>query len=353
MKIRLDTEHCFSEIYKNQLNEISEELNEKTSELNTLTREKTDIVQENEYLKNQLKHDTNYKERMTTLESEKSDLENELDELRKQLANVKKDSHTAIETLRCNERELCDYIQELKKKNKEFEIKMRELNNNVDSIATVQQENQTLAKQLQQEKLLKEQAVNKLAEIMNRRDMKMNDKKAKSSIVMELKKKEKECRKLEQELNSERDSCSQKISKLQKEFNDIHAILQEETQQRLRLHMEVAAKDAELEQFRSKNTRLSEENLSTTSSTSSVVVGTSSSYLQQSTQSIPNTVEEVDESRLEGWLSIPNKQNIRRHGWRKQYVVVSSRKIIFYNNENDKAKSDPTLILDLWYMFLF
>ncbi|XP_046918515.2 rho associated coiled-coil containing protein kinase [Dermatophagoides farinae] len=351
MKIRLDTEHCFSEIYKNQLNEISEELNEKTSELNTLTREKTDIVQENEYLKNQLKHDTNYKERMTTLESEKSDLENELDELRKQLANVKKDSHTAIETLRCNERELCDYIQELKKKNKEFEIKMRELNNNVDSIATVQQENQTLAKQLQQEKLLKEQAVNKLAEIMNRRDMKMNDKKAKSSIVMELKKKEKECRKLEQELNSERDSCSQKISKLQKEFNDIHAILQEETQQRLRLHMEVAAKDAELEQFRSKNTRLSEENLSTTSSTSSVVVGTSSSYLQQSTQSIPNTVEEVDESRLEGWLSIPNKQNIRRHGWRKQYVVVSSRKIIFYNNENDKAKSDPTLILDLCKLF--
>lgn len=55
----------------------------------------------------------------------------------------------------------------------------------------------------------------------------------------------------------------------------------------------------------------------------------------------------VSDSRLEGWLSIPNKQNIKRHGWRRQYVVVSSRKIIFYNSENDKQNSDPILILDL------
>lgn len=53
------------------------------------------------------------------------------------------------------------------------------------------------------------------------------------------------------------------------------------------------------------------------------------------------------EIRLEGWLSIPNKQNIRRHGWKKQYVVVSSRKIIFYNSEADKANADPVIILNL------
>lgn len=51
------------------------------------------------------------------------------------------------------------------------------------------------------------------------------------------------------------------------------------------------------------------------------------------------------ESRLEGWLSVPNKQNIRRHGWKRQYVVVSSKKIIFYLSESDKT--DPLLILDL------
>ena len=44
---------------------------------------------------------------------------------------------------------------------------------------------------------------------------------------------------------------------------------------------------------------------------------------------------------------MPNKQNIRRHGWRKQYVVVSSRKIIFYGSESDRERTDPVMVLDL------
>lgn len=30
------------------------------------------------------------------------------------------------------------------------------------------------------------------------------------------------------------------------------------------------------------------------------------------------------ESRLEGWLSIPNRANIKRYGWKKQVHVVHS-----------------------------
>ncbi|KAJ8977718.1 hypothetical protein NQ317_007267 [Molorchus minor] len=54
---------------------------------------------------------------------------------------------------------------------------------------------------------------------------------------------------------------------------------------------------------------------------------------------------------FEGWLSIPSKQNIRRHGWKKQHVVVSSRKIIFYNSDSDKQNSDPVIVLDLCKVF--
>lgn len=57
---------------------------------------------------------------------------------------------------------------------------------------------------------------------------------------------------------------------------------------------------------------------------------------------------EDNQDVFEGWLSVPNKQNIRRHGWKPQFVVVSSRKIIFYNSEVDKQNTcDPLLILDL------
>lgn len=34
-----------------------------------------------------------------------------------------------------------------------------------------------------------------------------------------------------------------------------------------------------------------------------------------------------------------------------QYVVVSSKKILFYNNEEDKELSNPSMVLDIEYVF--
>jgi len=48
---------------------------------------------------------------------------------------------------------------------------------------------------------------------------------------------------------------------------------------------------------------------------------------------------------------VPSRQNIRRHGWKKLYVVVSSKKIIFFNSETERQNADPTLILDLSKVF--
>jgi hypothetical protein len=61
------------------------------------------------------------------------------------------------------------------------------------------EELERLRKQLKQEQLLKMQAVNKLAEIMNRKDMSNTGRKNKVSSA-DLRKREKECRKLQQEL---------------------------------------------------------------------------------------------------------------------------------------------------------
>jgi len=127
----------------------------------------------------------------------------------------------------------------------------------------------------------------------------------------------------------EREKYNQMVARFQKELSEMQAILYDECQLKVKLQMELDSKDAEIEQLRQKLVlRLSDEHI------------------------INSTIKEfetndIENIRLEGWLSIPNKQNIRRHGWRKQYVVVSSRKIIFYNSEVDKAKADPALILDL------
>lgn len=110
----------------------------------------------------------------------------------------------------------------------------------------------------------------------------------------------------------------------------------EENQAKLRLQMELDSKDSEIETLQMKIASLNSE----TASVSSIENDGEDSVLS-----------EHGTMRLEGWLNVPNKQNIKRHGWKKQYVVVSSKKIIFYNSENDKMNADPVLILDLNKVF--
>lgn len=114
----------------------------------------------------------------------------------------------------------------------------------------------------------------------------------------------------------------------------MQSVMYDDSQARINLQMIADSKDAEIERLQARLRQLE------------------ALCRQELRNAIPSiTEDDAENQRLEGYLSIPNKQNIRRHGWRKQYVVVSSRKIIFYNSEADKAKADPVLILDLSKLF--
>lgn len=342
VRVQYDTEHCFAELYKTQLSEMTEEFEEKLADISKLNSEKNDYLQEIDYLKtkfnNEIVAHTSSQDKISQLENEKMKFELSVMESEKRIAVLKKETEL-IDTLRRSESEQSRTVDHLKKENTELNVKISLLNQELENFKSTdyKKEIEVLANKYKQEKMLKEQAVNKLAEIMNRRDINPNVKKSKGTSV-ELKKKEKECRKLQQDLTNERDLCNMKLSRQQKEITDLHAQLLDESNAKRRLKMELDAKDCEIEQLRQKLSDIarmnSDENLGNTSSASI-----------HSDLSLSSTASH--ETRLEGWLSIPNKQNIRRYGWRKQYVVVSSRKIIFYNSENDKVKSDPTLILDL------
>uniref|UniRef100_A0A8C7TDN5 Rho-associated protein kinase 1 n=1 Tax=Oncorhynchus mykiss TaxID=8022 RepID=A0A8C7TDN5_ONCMY len=177
------------------------------------------------------------------------------------------------------------------------------------------------------------QAVNKLAEIMNRKDMKLDTKK--KGNTTDLRKKEKENRKLQLELKQEKDKFNHMAIKYQKELSEMQAQLSEECTYRNELQMQLDSKESDIEQLRERlnDLQLRMDNSSVTS-------------LQ-----MDETDSNIAESRLEGWLSIPNKPNIKRYGWKKQYVVVSSKKILFYNDEQDKEQSNPSMVLDIDKLF--
>uniref|UniRef100_A0A8C1QNI4 non-specific serine/threonine protein kinase n=1 Tax=Cyprinus carpio TaxID=7962 RepID=A0A8C1QNI4_CYPCA len=186
-------------------------------------------------------------------------------------------------------------------------------------------------KQIQSERTLKIQAVNKLAEVM-----KKNDVRTPQGNTVDVRRKEKENRQLQLQLRTEKDKLNNTIIKYQREINEMQATLAEESQVRLEMQMALDSKDSDIERLRCQITSLSIHSLDTSSISST-----------------GNDLEGDDaypDSSLEGWLSLPTR-NTKRFGWEKKYVVVSSKKILFYDSEQDREQSSPFMILDIDKLF--
>ncbi|KFQ53017.1 Rho-associated protein kinase 1, partial [Pelecanus crispus] len=332
---QLEAEQYFSTLYKTQVKELKEEIDEKNKETQ---RKMQELQNEKETLTTQLDLAE------TKAESERlarAILEEQYFELSQEskkaasrhrqemtdkdsiIRRLEETNNTLTKDVDLITKENSEISEKIKKQEEEYKMKKEEEINNIKM---------HYEKSINNERTLKTQAVNKLAEIMNRKDFKIDRKKAN---MQDLRKKEKENRKLQLELNQEKEKFNQMVVKYQKELNEMQAQLAEESTYRNELQMQLDSKESDIEQLRRKILDLQQG-----------MDSTSVASLQPD-----ETDGNLSESRLEGWLSIPNKGNIKRHGWKKQYVVVSSKKILFYNDEKDKDQSNPSMVLDIDKLF--
>ncbi|KAF4088654.1 hypothetical protein AMELA_G00057220 [Ameiurus melas] len=336
---QLEAEQYFSTLYKTQVKELKEELEERNRLVQEVQRKVQEMHSERESLMAQLD--------LTVTKAESEQLARALQEeqyfelsqeSKKSLARHKQElieRDSTITRLEESNKTLTKDVENLSKEKGELDEKLL----SQEEVFEAQREEISNAikanyeKILNQERTLKTQAVNKLAEIMNRKDMKLDQKKRGSTT--DLRKKEKENRKLQLELNQEKEKFNHMAIKYQNQLSEMQAQLAEESTYRNELQMQLDSKESDIEQLREKLNDLQQrmENTSVTS--------------LQTDEVDSNTAE----SRLEGWLSIPNRANIKRYGWRKQYVVVSSKKILFYNDEQDKEQSNPSMVLDIDKLF--
>lgn len=331
---QLEAEQYFSTLYKTQANELREDLDDKSRSAQELEEERGSLVHQlqialaradSEALARSIAEET-----VADLEKEKTMKELELKDLLSKHRTELSTKEGNLNSLKDRETEVKKINDQLVKEKDDLNRQVKILQDDLSKTTDSSEEVEKLLTKLKTEQILKQQAVNKLHEILNRKDL--NSIKGKNKVSSaDLRRKEKDCRKLEQELKQEREKYGQLAAKWQKDLQDLQAQVYEENQTKLRLQMELDSKDSEIEQLQMKLASLNSETASLSSA--------------------DNDGDEftVQESILEGWLSIPNKQNIRRHGWKKQYVVVSSKKIIFYNSETDKQDTNPVLILDLRY----
>ncbi|XP_010148002.1 PREDICTED: rho-associated protein kinase 2 [Eurypyga helias] len=401
---QLEAEQYFSTLYKTQVRELKEECEEKTKLCKEMQQKIQELQDERDSLAAQLeitltKADSEQlarsiaEEQYSDLEKEKIMKELEIKEMMARHKQELTEKDATIASLEEANRTLTSDVANLANEKEELNNKLKEVQEQITKLkeeeANVGNIKAQFEKQLLNERTLKTQAVNKLAEIMNRKGP------VKRGADTDVRRKEKENRKLHMELKSEREKLTQMMIKYQKEINEMQAQIAEESQIRIELQMTLDSKDSDIEQLRSQLQSLhigldnssigsgpgdaeaddgfpvhitqshTMESMSFTyqhSSTSvSIATKPSSSRMlldsdsdsEEEPLSCSHSPTEVDstESRLEGWLSLPVRNNTKKFGWVKKYVIVSSKKILFYDSEQDKEQSNPYMVLDIDKLF--
>uniref|UniRef100_A0A7N8Y2T2 non-specific serine/threonine protein kinase n=1 Tax=Mastacembelus armatus TaxID=205130 RepID=A0A7N8Y2T2_9TELE len=313
---QLEAEQYFSTLYKTQVRELKEECEER----NKLYKDVQQSLQELQ------------EERWDSLAAQL------------EITLTKADSEQLARSIA--EEQYSDLEKE--KIMKELELKemmarhRQELAEKDITISSLEEANRTLTSDVanlanEKEELnnkLKENAVNKLAEIMNRKEIRGGG--SRRGNDTDMRRKDKENRKLQLELRSEKEKLNSTIIKYQKEINEMQAQLADESQMRIELQMALDSKDSDIEQLRNLLQSLSVQSMDSASVSSGPEFDADDAYT---------------ETRLEGWLSLPVRNNTKKFGWEKKYVVVSSKKILFYKSEQDREQSIPYMVLDIDKLF--
>ncbi|KAG7281263.1 hypothetical protein CRUP_019788 [Coryphaenoides rupestris] len=184
----------------------------------------------------------------------------------------------------------------------------------------------TFEKQLQSERTLKTQAVNKLAEIMNRKELRGVG--SRRGNDTDMRRKEKENRKLQLELRSEKEKLNSTIIKYQREVNDAQAQIADESQMRIELQMALDSKDSDIEQLRNLLQSLNVQSMDSASLCSGPEMDTDDAYT---------------ETRLEGWLKLFYVRPVTQPDvYRADAKEIPRIFQILYANEGE-SKKEPEL----------
>uniref|UniRef100_A0A8C7IMR2 Rho-associated protein kinase 1 n=1 Tax=Oncorhynchus kisutch TaxID=8019 RepID=A0A8C7IMR2_ONCKI len=247
---QLEAEQYFSTLYKTQVKELKEDIEERNRQVQEVQKKVQELHSERDSLLAQLD--------LTVTKAESEQLaralqeeqyfelsqENKKTTARHKQEGTEKDA--TIARLEDSNKTLTKDVENLSKEKAELNNKLR-IQEEVAPICytlTLPQ----LVTLFDPNPQLCLQAVNKLAEIMNRKDMKLDTKK--KGNTTDLRKKEKENRKLQLELKQEKDKFNHMAIKYQKELSEMQAQLSEECTYRNELQMQLDSKESDIEQLR-------------------------------------------------------------------------------------------------------
>uniref|UniRef100_A0A3Q2UP01 non-specific serine/threonine protein kinase n=1 Tax=Fundulus heteroclitus TaxID=8078 RepID=A0A3Q2UP01_FUNHE len=334
LKDQLEAEQSFTTLYKTQIHELKDEADEKNKMYKELQQRLAEYQEERKSLVSRLESSlkeldseqlarSHVEEQYSLLEKEKIMKELEIDDMMARHKQELSEKEATIGSLEKSNRTLTEDVANLASEKGELNNQLKELQQAQGMKEELENQKSSLEKQIHVERTLKTQAVNKLAEVMNKRID--TGRGGARSVDSEVHKKEKANRKLQQELTKERQHLNTVIFKYQQEVQEIQALMAEESQQRQELEMVLASKDSDIEQLRFQLTSLSLHSQDSISISSG------------------NDLDVSDE--------FPGRPSVSASHYIFQYVVISSKKILFYNGEMDRDQANPFMTLEIEKLF--
>lgn len=363
-KIALDTENTKIKKLQEEIDEVktmnqlyrSQRL-ESDEEISSLSREKDKLKSEYLQIKKEIESlSIKYEQQKQKTESEYSAryaaeqriiyLEQAINTQEQKLEDLTRKYQVEIDMLKEN-------LKIQTKTGDEFLARESQFREEIESIKIKEtEEKHKLRTQLNQEKKLTEEAVKKLYQIVQ-------EKKPKTGVLKnasETKRLEKEHKRLQMEVNKERENYAHMHKHLNQEIQSLKEDLDKREHEILKFKELLNNSAGGRFQFNGNyGNNNSNSNNNGNSMVASLTASPINSSVNLSTYSIPTAATGFDDfiefdsqDRLESWLSIPNKRNIRRHGWKKLYVVLRKGKLFFYNSLRDNKESqEPYMTIDL------
>uniref|UniRef100_A0A672QEM1 non-specific serine/threonine protein kinase n=1 Tax=Sinocyclocheilus grahami TaxID=75366 RepID=A0A672QEM1_SINGR len=273
LKDQLEAEQYFTKLYKTQIRELKEDSDEKAKLYKDALQRIEDLQEERDSLATQLevsltKADAEElarsiaEEQYSDLEKEKIMKELEIKDVIARHRQELSEKDSTISSLEESNRTLTVDVGNLANEKEELNNQLKHLQHNKSREKEKQMKSLILSfeKQIESERTLKSQAINKLAEVMKKTDVRPQQ-----GNNTDIRRKEKENRQLQLQLRTEKEKLNSTIIKYQKEINEMQATLAEESQGRLEMQMALDSKDSDIERLRCQLTSLSIHSLDTTS----------------------------------------------------------------------------------------
>lgn len=319
-----ETAQYFSNLYKSQVRENKDEIEDARADIEQLKDKTTKLEEEKRLLMEEANFKLQQKERQINEERERIHHENDT-----HILQLREERDERVKTVEDALFRANDAYDEVKNENDKLREELNLASERFhEETERWNEDREKLEQQLRNEKILKQQSVNKLVQIVTEKNYKQEDDKKGRVTKDDLRKVQKQLKDTRKKKDELELAHTQALKRKDDEINELNTIITKETQLFQEKDMELQSKSMELE---------------------SVLRQLHSQHDESQLIRRDPSIQSLDGPK-EGYLEIPSGKGAK-HSWVRRLVVLCDQKLFFYGGDQERKLNRPLMIIDLEKLF--